>query len=1227
MIIAAFLVLALITITIFEDSISIALVFSGLLVLLWQSLLRSQQLSKKVSLLETKLTKQQHRTTLLEIAIKEENKPATSTPTDLKKASAAKQSQSGTVDSIEKVGAPLQEKSTSASDNSVVEPASKDDKPVNQATTETLHTKNVQNNKPSTLTNETTSEETASKETTSIPPEPTRQTTAPKQQRTPAAPTLIEKLNAQIHLLINAAWTWVTTGNVFVRVGVIILFMGMTFLTRYAIGQNLIPIELRLGAVSAAAIGLLIWGWLQREKRSQFALVIQGGGVALLYLTIFASFSLYSVISSPIAFALLFITVCLAATLAVLQKAKSLAVFASIGGFLAPILTSTGSNNFVGLFSYYTILNIGIFAIAWFQSWRILNFIGFIFTFGVFTLWRATGYEAANFWQVEPFLIIFFLLYVAIGVLYAFKRSPSYKDYVDSSLIFGTPLLAFGLQSTIAARFDYGIAISAFALAGFYIALTQFLWSRHREQLRLLSETFLALGVIFATLAIPFAIDGTLTGATWAIEGAGILWLSIRQQHIYRRLFGIALILASGFMLAAELLFPLDQHDLSHANTLFLNSAFIGCIIIALSANTASWLLSRTYTGKRSIEAPLQWLLLAYGIVVLLLGFEYQIIRFNAYGEHGVSLALLGASCVLAYALAAKHLRWLVAYNVSASFMVAIALAAFSSYLHQYQLADNGGYIIWPVVVLSAFYSLYLGRDETHSTLAQASHLLMALILSGLLLWEGLWQLLLGYALLTILFQQLILRKQWFLLKIEALFFFPVLVATTLGAVLLDGNLYALSNIASSIQWPFAPGPFLWPFGFAVYFYCLYYNRQLGPFSTEALVYSGGALIAVILLWLGLWPLVLGSALLSILCIWLWEKLDWRAMRMMGLTLLPIVLTAIGLKLLFGDLDPVSLNNAQLSIALLKWQAPAFSDYLVWALAIAAMFWGFWRCDHRQHPAHPLLINGGILFIGLWLSWKVSWHILDYVPFMHGWHLAMLPLSTMATLGLLRRAQYWPFNIHAENLSKRLLPVLLAILATWSALQLFSAANSSPLPWLPLMNPVDIVQAIILFSILLWSSQLFTQYKWYANRVWKLSALAGFLFVWANVELLRAVHHWGQVPWELPTIVSRYSSQTVLSLFWALCGLAVTAYANRQGWRQCWLIGASLLGVVVLKLFVVDLAAQGTIERIISFTGVGLLLTLVGYFAPIPPKKEHKNIDKNESSDDENDHENKLQTS
>jgi uncharacterized membrane protein len=60
-------------------------------------------------------------------------------------------------------------------------------------------------------------------------------------------------------------------------------------------------------------------------------------------------------------------------------------------------------------------------------------------------------------------------------------------------------------------------------------------------------------------------------------------------------------------------------------------------------------------------------------------------------------------------------------------------------------------------------------------------------------------------------------------------------------------------------------------------------------------------------------------------------------------------------------------------------------------------------------------------------------------------------------------------------------------------------------------------------------------------------------------------------------------------------------FATRTRQRASWLAGAALLGLTVAKLFVLDLSSIGSIERIVSFLGVGMLMLIVGYFSPIPP--------------------------
>lgn len=1145
MTIVAFIVLAIFTLLIFNDEPLIAIVFTGLLVFVWQLVAKVADLKKVVSEQNNKLTSLKAQFNSLKI-----------TP------------------------AAVADTQPSEADESML---TADEAP--QQVEEVVHTAALERK-----------EEVVEKLITTSPkpePEPVpvaeAKTVSPIPPK-PEKPSFIERA-------IKAVWNWFTDGNTFVRVGVIILFMGMTFLISYAIEENLLPIELRLAAVAAVAIALLYWGWRQRESRKNFGLIVQGGGIGLLYLTIFASFSLYHVIPSGLAFVLLALIVMLAAMLAILQDAKPLALFATVGGFLAPILTSSGSNNYIGLFSYYTILNLGIFSIVWFKSWRILNFLGFLFTFAISTTWGVLNYKPEYFSTTEPFLIIFFLMYVAIGVIYARNRTDFYKDYVDSSLIFGTPLLAFGLQCAMVKDYEYGVAISAFSLAIFYIALTKFLWKNYGERLRLLSESCLSLGVIFATLSIPFAIDGTLTGATWAIEGAGIVWISVKQEQKYRRLFGVALIFAASMILISELTLPLSEPGIVF-NYAFVNSAFIGSMIIALAAYVGSWLLSCDYKGKLELEKSLSLALLIYGIVSLFAGFEYQINEFSLYPVHGTLLVILTSVLVLGFIIAGKRLKWDMARWVSILSVVPMAIAAMLCYAYQPQLSSNYGYLVWLVSLLIYFYGLRESLLVIPKTPLLLGHAVVAAIIIGLLFWDGLWQLLLGYSLLAIAFNYVGYRWSWPQLKTLALGFLPVLVFCSAAAISVDGNLIDLSSISAGVTWSFPPGYVLWPFGFIVYFYLMHQNSRIGKYSTSNMHYAGAALVYTLLLWLGLWPLLLGASLLSILCCVLWRRYSWQEMYYTSMALLPIMWLVTVANLLGDVAHPFYLQDFNLNLEII-------SEFglLLWPLAFVGLFWSYKQYDKHDQPAPALLQSFAMILLVLLLTWEVSWHILDYVAFKSAWHLAWLPIMAMMMITLIMKPFSWPFTIHNKSYQRIALPVLVLVPVIWSIMQLFSSGNSAPLSWVPLLNPIDIIQAIIIMGALLWSNEISAISKGTLEKKQVVYGVLAFIFLWMNVELLRAVHHWESIPWSMPTIVIADISQTALSIFWALSGLFTTLYASRKHKRSLWIFGATLLGVVVVKLFAIDLSAQDTVERIVSFSGVGILLMLVGYFSPLPPRK------------------------
>lgn len=109
-------------------------------------------------------------------------------------------------------------------------------------------------------------------------------------------------------------------------------------------------------------------------------------------------------------------------------------------------------------------------------------------------------------------------------------------------------------------------------------------------------------------------------------------------------------------------------------------------------------------------------------------------------------------------------------------------------------------------------------------------------------------------------------------------------------------------------------------------------------------------------------------------------------------------------------------------------------------------------------------------------------------------------------------------------------------------------------------------------------------------------------FIWLNALLLRTLHHWIGVPYQFDTMSHSMLVQASVSVFWTLCALAMMIWATRRASRLVWFIGGALLAATVVKLFLFDLSHVTGIERIVSFIGIGLMLLLIGYFSPLPPK-------------------------
>ncbi|WP_417910447.1 DUF2339 domain-containing protein [Candidatus Electronema sp. PJ] len=792
----------------------------------------------------------------------------------------------------------------------------------------------------------------------------------------PEQPSLEERLAAKVKAFF-------TEGNVVLRVGLLVLFFGVAFLLKYAADRNVIPIELRLLGVAMGGIALLGFGWRQRLARPGFALLVQGGGIGILYLTIFAAFKLYHLVPSLLAFAVMLGLVVASTALALLQDSSPLALFGAAGGFLAPVLLSTGSGSHVALFSYYALLNSGILAVSWFKAWRSLNLLGFIFTLGIGAPWGLNSYRPEHFATAEPFLILFFLMFNAIGVLFAFRQPPNLRGYVDGTLVFGTPVICFSLQAGMVQKMPHGLAFSALAVSIFYVGLAFFLWNKGNERLRqgmrTLTEAFLALGIVFVTLAVPLALSGRWAAVTWAMEGAALIWVGIRQNRFLARSTGFLLQFAAGVRFLVDLIF----YDAAVSQLPVLNGAYLGAVIIALAAFFSSWQLYKADKLRRC-EKWHHLLLFFWGCLWWFCAGRCEINRLFHYStEDHINLLFTALSCVVLTRLAAR-LHWKTAAWPGLFlplFMVLMALERIDWQGHQHLFA-NEGWLVWPLAFVLLHDCLRQGRNVLKERCLFINHII-------------------GFLLLT-------------------------LIVTAESSWLLH-RLTAGEGVWKLIVWGLMPAGMV----------LLVHNRRLERF----------------------WPLA----------------------------------------------DYVAVYQRQAS---------------------------------------------GIVAVFLWL-----------------WLLA-------GCFG--------------------------------------NPGNAAPLPFIPVLNPLELSQIAVMLLLAWWTvrhrADVVAAEPSLAPVAEQVLAAfgAGTAFIWLNAALARAVHHLAGVPFDFVTMLDSRLYQAAVSILWGLLALVLMVTADRRQSRSVWFIGTVLIGATVLKLFLIDLASSGTVERIISFISVGILVIVISYFSPLPPKKEEQ---------------------
>jgi uncharacterized membrane protein len=342
---------------------------------------------------------------------------------------------------------------------------------------------------------------------------------------------------------------WVSKNLKFVGIGVFVL--GMVFFVKYAIDNDWIGESGRILTGALTGAGLLGLAHYLRLRYQAFSSVLVGGGVAILYFSFYWAYQQYNLLGQVPTFGIMVAITGFTVAISLAYNRQELTVIAAIGGFATPFLASRGEGNYVVLFSYLTLLNLGILAIAFYKKWHWPNVVAYVLTILVFWAWLGAVSYKDTFPHTGAFVFatVFYSLFFATNVAYNVRHNAKFGVgetmlLLSNQLFYflaGMTVIGAWLNSPLGGAFAGALAIVNLGLA--YLFYRPAFVAQRVD--KLLVYLLLGSGLTFASLIGPIWLRGNAITLFWAAECCLLWWLGQRSGL---RLFREASVLVLGLM-------------------------------------------------------------------------------------------------------------------------------------------------------------------------------------------------------------------------------------------------------------------------------------------------------------------------------------------------------------------------------------------------------------------------------------------------------------------------------------------------------------------------------------------------------------------------------------------------------------------------------------------------------------------------------------------------------
>lgn len=324
----------------------------------------------------------------------------------------------------------------------------------------------------------------------------------------------------------RSEWESLIGGKWLNRIGAVALILGAAFFHKTALDKGWFTPTVRVAIVALYGIIFLVFGIrLHKKGLSVFAQGLIGSGISLLYLSVYGSFNYYHLVSQILAFGFMLCVTSIAFLFALKYRSLAVALLGWFGGFLTPLVLSTGITNEWRLFIYLIILTMGIVAIVLKnRKWFILEVLSMVSSYIYYFGWSSKYYTHEKMVAALIFTSVIWGLFLLTHLAALVQNIKNHQILRRFHAIFNGVFYYFALYSILDRQYSDWMGLITFCLGGVYFIAPQLVkYKLSKDQIAEL-VLFHVSAIILLFVATSTQFDGYVTVLGWSVE-AGILVL------------------------------------------------------------------------------------------------------------------------------------------------------------------------------------------------------------------------------------------------------------------------------------------------------------------------------------------------------------------------------------------------------------------------------------------------------------------------------------------------------------------------------------------------------------------------------------------------------------------------------------------------------------------------------------------------------------------------------